>query len=262
MSVYRNYPVGILGNNFSVRIHTKCPDHIVIFFSLIDYFALVNVVRNMFEYQCGKFHSNTYIHSVSLGLYPHLFTYMAHPFGTAPARCQNKVPTPKSISFISRNTKSVVNFFNICRRHAEFHLYMLSTGIENSSQYPYISVCTQMSHFCIQKMQIISQTDCFKLGAARRIQLGILSAHTAKNLIHIFHKFYCFFFTHIIVKFSSKFISNIILSVRKSSRPSISVHYMARAALYAIRHFAFFYWADSSFKFSPLINHKYFSIMI
>ena len=81
VAVYRNDPVGVLVYHHAVRIHAEGPDQVVVLLGAVYDLALIELVRKLREDFVGKFHADSYVHTVGLLFQSQIVTDRLHPLG-------------------------------------------------------------------------------------------------------------------------------------------------------------------------------------
>ena len=229
MTVYRHYAVSVLCNDFPVRVHAERPYHIIVFISLVHDLAFVYIVCYVLEYLCRQLDSDAYVHAVFLLFDAKFIAYLRTPFRSGTACRHHEIFTSVLLALVRRKQeRAVVLYVDIFDRRIKFGFYPFAAVIEDLAEDSDIPVSSQMSYLRFKKVQVVSERYGLELGACRRVKSGVCTAHAAEHFVHVFHQFHSLVHTYIIVQISAELCRYVVFSVRKSTRPSVSVHYVAR----------------------------------
>ena len=91
-------------------------------------------------------------------------------------------------------------------------------------QHDKVDVGSQMTHGCVEKIQLILETELLEMRARRGVHLGSLSAVLHVDLIHILHQVYGFLLADILIERTAEIIRDIVFSVRECARTAEAAH--------------------------------------
>jgi len=154
VTVYRDDAVCIFVYDDAVRIHAECADIILEFFCSVYYFALVKLVREMRENNCGKLHAHTEVDAVGFCMYAHLLAYFFHPFASASADGNYTVATFK-VALIRRYRKALICLADVMHGRIETEIHACAQIFVKICQHDIVYIRSEVADGSFKQIELI-----------------------------------------------------------------------------------------------------------
>ena len=177
----------------------------------------------MSKHSGGQFHTHTNIHTVGLGGNVQITAHALHPLTAAAANGNDTIFTGISRIF-AEDLISAIDTSHRLHRHIKEELhFILQIRIQIFQNY-IVNIGTQVTHRCIQQMQVVLNTQSLKTSTGCGVQLSTLAAVFHVDLVNILHQIQRLLLTNVFIQSTTKIIGNVIFTIGKGTGAAETTH--------------------------------------
>ena len=223
MAVDGDDAVGVFVDHRALGVHAEGADEVAVLFGAVDDLAFIQLVGEVGENFCGKFHPDADIHSVGLGGNVHVTADGLHPFAAAAPHGNHALAARKAPGFAGDLIPAIHSGYGFHRRVEVKRDLFFQVGVE-IFQHHVVDVGAEVAHRGVQQMQIVLHTQLFEFCTGGGIELGAFAAVGHVDLVNVAHQLQRFCLAEILVKRAAKIVGNVVFSVGKSASAAESAH--------------------------------------
>ena len=227
--------VRVLMHDRSLRIHAEGAHQVLIFFGLIDDFALIQLVSQVLEDLCRKLHANADVDAVGKRPDAKLSADALHPLAAAAADGDDAL-LAGMISRIGHDLIAAVLLKDLTHRRAEVEIDLRLELGEEVFQHDEVDICAEMADGGVEQVEAALQAARLEGAVRGGVELCARTAVRDVDLVHIIHQLQRLLFADVLIERAAEVISDVVLAVGERTCAAEAVHDRTGRAADAVLH--------------------------